>query len=259
MRRRDSSQLLELLWGSGERPSRGPKPDLSLDRIVQAAIAVAEAEGLEALSMRRVAEQLGFTTMALYRYVPGKAELLAVMLDTAVGEPPRLDEVAGGWRAKLATWARGNWELFQRHPWSLQLVTRRRPMGPNEAAWFEAALQAIAGTGLSEWDMVEVISLVNGYVRGAAQLSLGWAPNEQRAGVTDEQSWTASSPFRKRLVDDDRYPMLRAIAAVGVFDEPDTAGSSDALEFGLQRVLDGIDAFIQARSDQPNPSEQGML
>src|SRR5882762_3310997 len=82
----------ELLWGATERPTRGPKPGMSLERIVKTAITVAGEEGLSQLSMRRVAERLGFTTMSLYRYVRTKEEILDLMLETAVGEPPRLDQ-----------------------------------------------------------------------------------------------------------------------------------------------------------------------
>src|SRR5712691_3973914 len=109
--RGDPVRSLELLWGTRERPSRGPKPGLTLEKIVRAAIEVADAEGLAALSMRRVADQLGFTTMALYRHVPGKADLLDVMLDTVAGERTPLDDVAGGWRAKLESAARQDWAL----------------------------------------------------------------------------------------------------------------------------------------------------
>ena len=82
----DRARTMELLWGVQKKPSRGPKPSMSVGRIVRAAIEIADAEGLGALSMGRVAEELGFTTMSLYRYVPGKAELIDVMLDSVMGE-----------------------------------------------------------------------------------------------------------------------------------------------------------------------------
>jgi AcrR family transcriptional regulator len=90
----DPKRTMALLWGIGKKPTRGPKPGLSVGRIVSAAVEVADAEGLGALSMRRVADRLGIGTMSLYTYVPGKAELIDVMLDTVLGETP----------ASWATW-----------------------------------------------------------------------------------------------------------------------------------------------------------
>lgn len=247
--RRDFERGLELLWGAGKKPSRGPKPGLSVEGIARAAIEVANAEGLEALSMRRVAHRLGFTTMALYRYVPGKAELIDIMLDVAIGEPPILDGVVGGWRAKLALWARGTWEIFHRHPWVLQFATSRRLMGPNELAWFESALRAVSGIGLTEREMVEVVGLVNGYVRGMAQVLVNSAQSEQRTVIAEEHWGVAYARLLERFDHDYRYPTLRGILASGVFEEPETdLELDDVLEFGLQRVLDGIERFIQSRS-----------
>ena len=123
----DAVRSLELLWGARKRPSRGPKPGLSLDQIVRAAIELADGEGLSALSMQRVAGKLGFTTMSLYRYVPSKAELLDLMLDTVAGELPLVDDVPGGWRAKLEAAALADWALYHRHPWFLH-VTPVRPV-----------------------------------------------------------------------------------------------------------------------------------
>src|SRR5258707_1378038 len=97
----DYRRTIELLWGERSEPRRGPKPSLSVEQIARAAGAVADAEGLEAVSMQRVAQECGVTTMALYRYVPGKAELIALMLDIGLGPAPHLDEVPGGWRPRL--------------------------------------------------------------------------------------------------------------------------------------------------------------
>jgi AcrR family transcriptional regulator len=241
---------LDQLWGTGRRPRRGRKPDLSLDRIAQAAIKIADADGLEALSMRRVAEGLGFTTMSLYRYVSGKSQLLAVMLDTAVGEPPRANGAGDSWRTKLALWARGNVAFFDQHPWALQLVTSRRPMGPNEIAWFEAALHAIVGTGLTEQEMVDVVLLVNSYVRGMAQISLDLAFAERQTGVTDEQWRSNYAPLLEKLAESNRYPTVASVLAAGARGGPGYNESERSFEFGLQRVLDGIEAFIQTRSVQ---------
>jgi AcrR family transcriptional regulator len=248
---RDAQRSLELLWGGGKRPGRRARPALSLHRIVEAAIELADAEGLGALSMQRLAERLGFSTMALYRYVPGKAELIDVMVDAACGEPPELGWADGGWREKLELWARESYGLFVRHPWMLQVVTSRRLMGPNELAWFDSGLSAVTGIGLTGEEMIEVLILVNAYVRGLAQALVDVAVAERDTGVSERRWYSAYEPLLKRFDREERYPALRDILEEGAFDESDEgSGPDDAVEFGLQRVLDGIESFVLARATQ---------
>jgi AcrR family transcriptional regulator len=228
-----------LLWGSRSRPSRGRPPTLSLDRIVTAAIAIADAEGLAALSMQRLATELGAGTMSLYRYVSGKAELAALMLDTVIGEPPDYAE-AGDWRAGLEQWARENYAIFQRHPWTLPLVTDERVMGPNETSHLEAALRTISGCGLSARDMLDTALLVNGFVRGTAQYSIRatpGAPDKIRRNIGEATAETIEEYDRK-----DRYPTLVAAMAAAGEDAAD-AGEQTSFEFGLQRILDGLERY----------------
>src|SRR5918995_3143148 len=122
--RGDHRRTMELLWGVGAPTTRGPKPGLALATIVATAVELADAEGLAAVSMRKVAERLGRSAMALYTYVPGKAELLDLMLDTVYGEDvaPAPD---GGWRVAAEAPARATWELYLRHPWVLQVAGGR--------------------------------------------------------------------------------------------------------------------------------------
>jgi AcrR family transcriptional regulator len=117
----DPAKSLELLWGLQARPTRGPKPALTVAAVVEAAVRIADTEGLAAMSMRRVADELGVGAMTLYRYVPGKGELLDVMLDSVYAELP-LRRIEGDWRAKLEEVARENRELCLRHPWTLYVA-----------------------------------------------------------------------------------------------------------------------------------------
>src|SRR5262245_33637042 len=169
----DYRRTIELLWGERTAPTRGPKPSLSVEQIAQAGVAVADAEGLEAVSMQRVAQECGVTTMALYRYVPGKAELIALMLDIGLGHPPHLDEAPGGWRARLEDWVRQLWAVFQRHPWSLAATAPLRLMGPNELGWFEVAVGALAGTNLEASEVVQAVIAILLHVRGMAFYAAG--------------------------------------------------------------------------------------
>jgi AcrR family transcriptional regulator len=230
---------LELLWKRQERPARGPKPGLSLDAIVNAAIAVVDTEGLTALTMSRVAAQLDVTTMALYRYVPGKEELIDLMIDNALGNPPQFE--GRDWRTELGQWARTNLAVLQRHPWLLESIIRRVTVGPNWLAWVESALRAIANLGLDAREQLAVVVLVDGHVRSVAQISLGIAATRE---------WAANfGEVLKRVSGDPRYAALAGAAAAGGFDQP-AKGDPDTFEFGLQRLLDGIEAFSRARRAQ---------
>ncbi|WP_434041184.1 MULTISPECIES: TetR/AcrR family transcriptional regulator [Sorangium] len=242
----DAVRSLELLWGVRKRPSRGPKPGLSLDQIVRAAIDLADGEGLSALSMQRVAGKLGFTTMSLYRYVPSKAELLDLMLDTVAGELPLVDGVPGGWRAKLEAAALADWALYHRHPWFLHVTPVRPVMGPNGMAAYDAELRAVCGIGLTDREVIAAVHLVDGYVRGAARLSVDAAEAERETGVTDAQWWSERAYFWDKLFDPGRLPTMAKLMCSGAFGEhPFT---EEVFLFGLQRVLEGIEALVRSRS-----------
>jgi AcrR family transcriptional regulator len=240
---------LELLWGRRGRRSRGPKPRLRVERIVEAAIGIADAEGLEALSMRRVAEQLGVGTMSLYRYVPGKDGLIDLMFDTVLTEVKPPDTVPGGWQEKVAHVMRHDWDLYHRHPWVLQVPVNRPPMGPNVVAAFESSLRAISGIGLTAHEMLAVVSLIDAYVRGVARQSLDAAQTEQRTGISDEEWWRSAGEAMDAVIDYSRYPTIVQVAEDGGFDVPaHDPQDRTYFEFGLQRVLDGIQALVDTRA-----------
>lgn len=232
------ARSVELLWGVTARRSRGPRPGLSVEGIVRAAIAIADAEGLAAVSMQRVAGELGFTPMALYRHVPGKDELVDLMLDTALGPPPALDGLAG-WRERVEAWARGLWAVFHRHPWSLAATDHLRVMGPHELAWADAALAALADTGLTAAERHRAFLVVIGHVRSAAQFSV----RSSRLRSVSGPQWAAATAALLRR-DPSRFPALHATLTAGGVG----TGDDDLLEFGLRCLLDGIDALIARRT-----------
>ncbi|GAA2794943.1 TetR/AcrR family transcriptional regulator [Saccharopolyspora taberi] len=244
----DPARSLALLWRTGA--VRKGRSDLSVDRIVRTAIELADAEGIGALSMRRVAGQLGVGTMSLYTYVPGKAELLDVMLDTVYGETPREEPAGGGWRGRLEQVARENWELYHRHPWMLQVATGRAVLGPNVIAKYDHELGAVAGIGLTEVEMDSVLSLVLGHVEGAARRSVEAAQAERASGLTDEQWWQAHAPLFGKLMDPDRFPNAAKVGAAAGEAHGSAQNPAHAFEFGLQRILDGIEAFVRDRRPQ---------
>ncbi|MDA3644687.1 TetR/AcrR family transcriptional regulator [Saccharopolyspora indica] len=221
----------EVLWGARPAPRRGPKPALSLERIARTGIELADAEGLAAVSMQRVAAELGFTKMSLYRYVPGKAELVALMADLAMGAPPELD---GGWRERLDAWTRALLPRFTQHPWVLEATTGPRLPGPNELAWTEAAIAALDGTGLRGSERMDAVVVLVGHVRGIAQQAAA-TPD----GNPDQQ---LSSKLAELLREHgDRFPALTNALT-------DTEGQDQALDFGLARILDGLATLITDRS-----------
>jgi AcrR family transcriptional regulator len=230
----DENRAIDLLWGELPPPRRGPRPALSVARIVEAGIALADADGLAAVSMTSVAKALESPLMSLYRHVPSKAALVDVMLDTVIGPPPDLTAVPGGWRGRLEHWALEHGRVFRAHPWALPLVTTRHVVGPNEIGWLEAALDAVSDTGLPPNEMLEVVLLVNAYTRGDAQTgtepasdpdseALGWATLYQR--IFQRESART------------RYPTVASLYDTGTF-------AHRVESFGLARILDGVQAHI---------------
>lgn len=245
----DPARSLALLWRTRERTSRKGRPDLSVDRIVRAAIEVADAEGLAALSMRRVAERLGVGTMSLYTYVPGKGELLDVMLDTVYGETARPDDVPGGWRGRLTRIAREAWALYLRHPWLLQVATTRPPLGPNVIARYEYELRAVDGIGLTDLEMDAIVTLVSGYVHGTVRSAVEAAQAAAHTGMTEQQWWQAHAPYLEKALDPRRYPLAARVGTAAGQEYQAAADPHGAFEFGLARILDGIEVLVAARPD----------
>ncbi|MBD0840267.1 TetR/AcrR family transcriptional regulator [Streptomyces sp. TRM68416] len=238
----DIGRTMMLLWDTGRRRSRGPKPTLTLDRIVEAAVRVADTEGLEAVSMRRVAAELGTGTMSLYRYVPGKGELLDLMLDRVQrpSENPA-DLGDGGWRAALEALGRATLALYRRHPWLLHVNQSRPILGPSALDGMERVLALIKPMGLSDVELVSAVIAVDGYVVGAARTQLYAQEAERRTGLTDTEFWEAQAPVLEKVMASGRYPLLAAL------DEEAWGPGFDHFEFGLQRLLDGLEVFVAQR------------
>ncbi|MFI9363825.1 TetR/AcrR family transcriptional regulator [Kitasatospora sp. NPDC053057] len=229
-----ANDTVRLLWERPARPTRGPKPALSLERIADAGVEVADAEGLGAVSMQKVAGLLDFTKMSLYRYVPGKAELVALMVESAVGEPPTAPDVPD-WREQLTAWARHLADAFARHPWLLDATLGPRVPGPNELAWLERVVAALDGHGLTGAERMDAAVLLAGHVRSIAEQARATGPD----GSPEAELLAALGTVVHRHAD--RYPAVAAAMA-----DPD--GRDQALDFGLARILDGLAALISRRT-----------
>jgi AcrR family transcriptional regulator len=223
---------LVLLWQEGAPPRRSS--GLSRDRIVTAAIELADGDGLGALSMARLAERLGCGTMSLYRHVANKDELLVFMLSAAPGPPPAVTDPAN-WRLALTDWADGLWEAYHRHPWVLNAASAGPPADPGQLSWLNAGLAALGGTSLPERDKFGAVMAVLHFVRGAAALAI-------EAGAIPDVTYPG---LLRRLIDGERFPALSAALEAGVFDHASRDPRSE-FHTGLERLLDGVEVKITA-------------
>ena len=228
---------LAAAWGRRERPSRGPRPGLSLERIVKAGVRVASSEGLAAVSMARVAQELGTATMSLYRYVSAKDELLVLMVDAALGAPGPADP-RSGWREGLSRWTWDYHERMSAHPWAVRVPINGPPTTPNQVAWMERALWSMRDTGLSEDEKASVLLLLSGYVRNEATLAVELTA----AGFISDEAMLGYSRLLATLADPERFPAIRALLKAGVFERADPPEKE--FSFGLERILDGIETHI---------------
>jgi AcrR family transcriptional regulator len=281
----DPDRGVELLWRQHEQE---PRQGLSVGRIVRAAVQLADAEGLQGLSMRKIAERLGFTTMSLYRHVPGRDQLVDLMLDAVYGElrpscapssepPPGTPSPGGpengmepsewrgactkpddgsrddggrdatadgattvarpGWRGQLEVYARDGWKLRRRHLWVAEVRGSRHLPGPNVLACYDRALAMVADTPLTPAQQIAAVDLVGRFVDAEALLLVEKAQLERQSEVSDDDWWGARDALWERL---DRYPAITGLWEAGGFHHPE-----DPFEFGLARVLDGIEALIK--------------
>jgi AcrR family transcriptional regulator len=235
---------IEAAWGVRRRPNKGPRPALSLERIVAAAVRVAAAEGLAAVSMGRVAAELRVSTMSLYRYVGSKDELLALMADLAYEVPPARRGPQEGWREGLSRWAWTELAAYRRNPWVLRIPISGPPVTPNTIAWLERGLDCLRDTGLREDEKLSVILLLTGFVRNQATLDADISA-AQAAGAAPPEVMASYGRLLAKLTDPERFPALHAVIGSGVLEEPDDVDGE--FVFGLERVLDGIETLIEKR------------
>jgi AcrR family transcriptional regulator len=240
---------LDLLWGRRERPRRGPKPGLSIDGIVEIAIRVADAEGLDAVSMARVAKELGFTTMSLYRYVTGKDELLQMMWNASALGAEDLELEGDGWREKLRKWAMVQRQMLDRHGWITQMPMAAPPLAPNSMTFVERGLETLDGTALADADKLRVIGLISSYTLSESRMAhdAARAAAQAEADATEDGAqvpWSFEALLRE-LVDEEHYPRLYRIAwSADIGGDPSGFDEQQEYSFGLDRILDGVATLI---------------
>jgi AcrR family transcriptional regulator len=227
---------LELLWTAPKVKTRGPKPVHALGDVLDAAIRVADSEGLDAVSMQRLAQELGFTKMAVYRYVPGRSELIALMTDRAIGRPSSISK-GKSWREKMEGWALAVFSVFLAHPWGLEATTGRRMPGPLEIAWVETGLAILAETGLDGLNRLDVLAVITGHLRFMASQAGGRGPT---IGLEAELNGLMSRALHGRETE---FPQFSA----AIHDAAARGAEDNGLSFGLKCILDGIEWQLSKR------------
>jgi AcrR family transcriptional regulator len=224
-----------LAWEKKPPPTRGPQPALSTTQIARTAIQVADVEGLESITMQRVARELGVTTMALYRYFPGKADLLDLMIDSVSDSATSFGKSSVAWSARLKTWATRCLAIYRDHPWFLEATSVRRSiMGPNELSWMEAALKILAESGLAPRDRHPAFLALVGHVRGHATFQ------QMRKYNESPETWIRDL-LRALKSQADRFPASLAALDSGAFSK----GSTRSFDFGLDCLIEGINARVR--------------
>ncbi|MET0975800.1 MAG: TetR/AcrR family transcriptional regulator [Leifsonia sp.] len=235
---------IALTWGVAEHPQRGPKRELSIERIVEAAIEIADAEGLGAVSMSRVATSLGFTTMSLYRYVTSKDDLLVLMEDTASEMPIPAEDDVLPWRDGVRRWVLAVRAIYREHPWIARVPVNGAPMTPNALLAADWLLRELRPLPLDDDEKMSSLLLFTSYVRATAALEADLT-DATAAGLTETAGMQAALTA---LVTPERFPDLSRIVAAGGYTGAPVPGVSDDFAFGLERILDGIEYHVDQHS-----------
>lgn len=241
---------LPLLWrhvvpaGDGA-PKRGRPPKVSVDEVVDAAIGLADRDGLDALSMRTLAEQLGIGAMTLYSYVASRDDLVVLMFDQVLGRT-ELPPMTGDLRARLTLVAEVQLADWRAHPWLLDVVGIRPWLGPHVADRYEWQLSAVEGVGLDDVEMDQAITLVVGFATNVVRAEHAVRQAERQSGQTDLEWWEANGEELGRVMESRAhlYPIAGRVGqAAGEAYQAGTDPNRE-LEFGLARIIDGIEAHL---------------
>ena len=244
----DPARTLALLWRTEDpAPRRGRRPGLTVDGVVDAALTIADAEGLDTVTMRRIAQELGVVPMTLYTYVPGKDELLDLMLDTVYGRMRRGETTGLPWRARVTAVAEENRALFTEHPWAASVSTSRPPLGPGQMAKYEHELGALDGLGLADVELDAALAHLLAFVRSHARDAADALAAQRESRMDDEQWWAANAPVLARVLDETAYPLAARVGTAAGRAQGGAWNADHAWTFGLDLVLDGLAARVHDR------------
>lgn len=232
------------MWGRDTPSRHGPRPSIDLAEIVDAAIKIADTEGLAGVRMSNIASRVGVATMSLYRYVGSKDGLLTLMADAASPEPPAFD--GQPWRDYLTDWTRANRDFLLSRPWLLLITRHTPPTGPRTLRWLDRALAALAGTGLDAGTRINIAGTLTGYATSQAVLvhSMSTAQATSESTVAGLAEYGA---ILSQVLDPENYPELTAAVQTGAFGDAENWIDDADFTSGLNLLLDGIDALVSRR------------
>lgn len=244
----DPGETLARLWRvAPATAARGPRQGLSLDGIVDVAVRMADDKSLDAVTMRRLAEQLGIVPMSLYTYVRDKAELIELMVDRVYAKMSRGRPRSRTWEARLRAVLDDNRELYREHPWLTEVSVHRPPLGPGVMAKYEYELGALSPTGLDDVELDAALTHALGFVASCARAAADKRATERESRMSDAAWWKANEALLATVFDPKRFPTAARVGAAagerhGAAYDPDFMYA-----FGVERVVDGIAALISAR------------
>ncbi|GIO13677.1 TetR family transcriptional regulator [Cohnella xylanilytica] len=238
-----------LSWGKIKQSKRGPKGELSIPQIVEAAMAIADKDGLGAVSMSRVAQSLGFTTMSLYRYVNSKEDLLILMQDAACDIPIPPERPDSEWREEMRDFVHASVKVMRDRPWFADIPIMSVPLTPNNLRIVDWGLRTMRNLPLGEYEKMSFVLLLSGYARHFGILMRDMDRAVQAGASPESFSGQGYTEALKQLVGPDRYPYLSPIVHSGAYTEEnrDDNPIGDDFEFGLDRLLDGIELYIEGK------------
>lgn len=241
-------RAVALAWGVAANPQRGPKRELSIERIVDVAVELADAGGLASVSMAAIAGVLGVTPMALYRYVSAKDDLVLLMQEQGIGVPPESVREQADWRTGIEVWERAMADVYFQHMWLLDVPIEGTPTTPNNLSWLEAALEVMQPLPLDGTAKVSIALALIAQVRWEAHIVRGYIA--AAAGAESEVVDLRAEQLLHALVTPTEFPFVHAALLEGVF-SPESDG--DPFAFGRDRVLDGVEALLAGRTVQREP------
>lgn len=237
-----------LIWERLQQAASGARLALSREQIVQTAMAIADAEGAQAISMRRIASELGSTAMALYRHVFSKDDLLDLLLDAVFGEIALPEQPSGSWRGDLRAFAYASRAALKRHPWVMPLMISRPTLGPNYIRWFEFSLACLAQQEPDIATVTKLVSVLSGYVGATVSYEVAEEAHTQRIGLSEAEKRDIATPYVQQLIASGRYPNFARFFAAELSADPE-----QSFAFGVECVLDGIAAQLARRAPADTP------
>ena len=227
------------LAASPARSSRGPQPAFSRDQIAGAAVKIADAEGIEAVSIRRIASEIGSGATSLYRYIKNKDELLDLMVDAVL---PRytLPKSSGSWRTDLTKVAALSRRMILQHPWMIAVSAFRSSLGPNTVHWFELTLSVIDNHGLDIDEMLVVSNTLLAFAKGYAAGEIAEQEASRRSGLTRQQWMASRAEHTRSILKTGKYPMFSWVVKDARAPH-DPHAAERGFFLGLDHILSGIE------------------